>query len=88
MLTGLQSLSTLPLPAFSFSAHSTGSSSRRAFIVSRHSVEALARLVAHAAPEADAALLEALSEKLKQSPQATKDLQRTLSLKLLSELSI
>ncbi len=60
----------------------------RLIVACGHSVESLARLVAHAAPEADAAHLEALSEKLKQSPQAAKDLQRTLSLKLLTELSI
>ncbi len=60
----------------------------RLIVACGHSVEALAQLINQAAPEADAAHLQALSEKLKQSPQATKDLQRTLSLKLLSELSI
>jgi len=60
----------------------------RLIVACGHSVEDLARLIAHAAPEADTAHLQSLSERLKQSPQAAKDLQRTLIRKLLKELSI
>jgi hypothetical protein len=60
----------------------------RLIVACGHSVKALARLINQAAPEADAVHLQALSERLKQNPQAARDLQKTLSRNLLKELSI